>query len=58
MPSWTTYVRKIERTSQFKRDYRREAKGQHRMSLDAALVPILVAWLMTSPWNLGATTMH
>lgn len=35
-------MRKIERTSQFKRDYRREAKGQHRNSLDAVLVPVLV----------------
>ena len=36
-------MRKIERTSQFKRDYKREAKGRHRASLDAVLVPLLVA---------------
>ena len=36
-------MRKIERTSQFKRDYKREARGQHRTSLDAGLVPLLVA---------------
>ena len=36
-------MRKIERTSRFKRDYRREAKGRHRASLDAALAPLLVA---------------
>ena len=36
-------MRKIERTSRFKRDYRRVAKGRHRASLDAALVPLLVA---------------
>ena len=36
-------MRKIERTSRFKRDYRREAKGRHRASLDAVLVPLLVA---------------
>ena len=36
-------MRKIERTRQFKRDYKREAKGRHRASLDAALVPLLVA---------------
>ena len=36
-------MRKIERTSQFKRDYRRELKGRHRTSMDAALVPVLVA---------------
>ena len=35
-------MRKIERTSQFKRDYKREASGQHRMPLDASLVPLLV----------------
>ena len=35
-------MRKIERTSQFKRDYKREARGQHRTSLDASLVPLLV----------------
>lgn len=36
-------MRKIERTRQFKRDYKREAKGRQRTSLDAALVPLLVA---------------
>ena len=36
-------MRKIERTRQFKRDYKREAKGRHRTSLDAALVSLLVA---------------
>ena len=38
-----TCMRKIERSSQFRRDYKREARGQHRTSLDADLVPILVA---------------
>ena len=28
-------MRKIERTGQFRRDYKREARGQHRASLDA-----------------------
>ena len=36
-------MRKIERTSQFRRDYKREARGRHRTTLDADLVPILVA---------------
>ena len=36
-------MRRIERTGQFRRDYKREARGQHRASLDADLVPILVA---------------
>jgi mRNA interferase YafQ len=30
-------VRTIEWTGQFKRDYRREARGQHRRTLDADL---------------------
>ena len=33
-------MRKIERTGQFRRDYKREARGQHRTSLDADLVLI------------------
>ncbi len=36
-------MRRIERTSQFRRDYKREARGRHRESLDADLVPVLVA---------------
>jgi mRNA interferase YafQ len=31
-------MRKISRTSRFKRDYKREAKGQHRSTLDADLM--------------------
>jgi len=33
----------IDRASSFKRDYRREAKGQHRMTLDAVLMPVILA---------------
>jgi mRNA interferase YafQ len=36
-------MRTIERSSAFKRDYKREAKGQHRATLDADLVPVLAA---------------
>jgi mRNA interferase YafQ len=36
-------MRTIERPSSFKRDYKREAKGQHRATLDANLLPVLVA---------------
>lgn len=36
-------MRTIEKTGQFKRDYKREAKGQHRATLDAEFVPVLVA---------------
>ena len=36
-------MRAIERTGQFKRDYKREAKGKYRSEIDACLVPVLVA---------------
>jgi mRNA interferase YafQ len=35
-------MREIERTTKFKRDYRREARGQHRTTLDASLAAVLV----------------
>ena len=34
-------MRRIEPTGQFKRDYKREAKGQHRATLDAELKLVL-----------------
>ncbi|GHD07076.1 type II toxin-antitoxin system YafQ family toxin [Tianweitania populi] len=36
-------MRTIERTSQFKRDYKREAKGRYGASLDADLTLVLTA---------------
>ena len=33
-------MRKVERTGQFKRDYKREAKGEHRATLDDSLEAI------------------
>ncbi|WP_018912973.1 type II toxin-antitoxin system YafQ family toxin [Thiomonas sp. FB-6] len=36
-------MRNLERASAFKRDYKREAKGLHRGSLDRALKPVLIA---------------
>lgn len=36
-------MRTIERSSTFKRDYKGEARGQHRATLDADLVPVLTA---------------
>ena len=36
-------MRKIERTTQFKRDYKRESRGRHGKSLDAVLAPVLKA---------------
>jgi mRNA interferase YafQ len=34
-------MRTIERTSQFKRDYKREKKGRHRLRLDAELANLI-----------------
>lgn len=42
-------MRTIERSSAFKRDYKREAKGQYRATLDASLVPILTALVQDHP---------
>ena len=36
-------MRTIEWTSQFKRDYKRESKGQHRKTLDVDLFPVVEA---------------
>jgi mRNA interferase YafQ len=36
-------MRTIEWTSQFKRDYKREGKGQHRKTLDVDLFPVVEA---------------
>ncbi|CAG0972239.1 mRNA interferase toxin YafQ [Burkholderiales bacterium] len=36
-------MRRIEYTGQFKRDYKREAKGPHRSTLDQTLLPIVKA---------------
>lgn len=35
-------MRTIDRPSAFRRDYRRETKGQHGKVLDALLVPVLM----------------
>lgn len=42
-------MRKIDRTGQFKRDYKREAKGQHRATLDADLMPVIKALATDQP---------
>lgn len=42
-------MRTIDRASSFKRDYKREAKGQHRLTLDSDLKPILVALATDQP---------
>ncbi|MDZ7769213.1 MAG: type II toxin-antitoxin system YafQ family toxin [Woeseiaceae bacterium] len=36
-------MRTIERTRQFKRDYKRETKGPHRATLESDFIDVLVA---------------
>ncbi len=42
-------MRTIDRASAFKRDYKREAKGQHRGTLDRDRGAVLVALVMDQP---------
>lgn len=42
-------MRTIERSTRFKRDYKRETKGRHRTTLDADLVPVLIALAADAP---------
>jgi mRNA interferase YafQ len=42
-------MRTIERTGQFKRDYKRESRGQYRKVLDKALVAVLELLLANKP---------
>lgn len=42
-------MRRIDRTSRFKRDYKREAKGTHRATLQTDLRPVLTALAHDEP---------
>ena len=42
-------MRKIERTGQLKRDYKRESKGQYSKVLDVALLDVLELILASKP---------
>jgi len=42
-------MRTIERSSAFKRDYKRESKGKHRATLDDELKPVLAALVTDRP---------
>lgn len=42
-------MRVIEKTGQFKRDYKRECKGQHRLVLDASLLAVLRLLIQDKP---------
>ena len=42
-------MRTIERTGQFKRDYKLEAKGQHKLVLDDAFLAVLKLLIADKP---------
>ena len=42
-------MRTIERSSAFKRDYKRESKGRYLATLDDVLKPVLLALISDSP---------
>lgn len=42
-------MRTIDRPGSFKRDYKREAKGKHRATLDGDLLPVLKALVVDQP---------
>lgn len=42
-------MRTISRTTRFKKDYKRESKGQHRTTLDAELVAVLTLLIGDTP---------
>ena len=42
-------MRTIERTSQFKRDYKREAKGSYRATLEVDIIDVLTALANDKP---------
>lgn len=42
-------MRTIDRSTAFKRDYKRESRGQHRATLDDALKPVLLALTADQP---------
>lgn len=45
-------MRTIDRSSAFKRDYKRESKGLHRSTLDDSLKPVLVALATDQPLDI------
>jgi mRNA interferase YafQ len=48
-------MRTIDRSSAFKRDYKRESRGRHRVALNAYLVPILMDLANDRPLPLHST---
>jgi mRNA interferase YafQ len=50
-------MRTIRRTTQFKRDYKREQKGRHRETLEADLVAVVRQLVADAPLASVITTM-
>ncbi len=42
-------MQRIERTTQFKRDFKRETKGKHRATLEASFIEVLKALINNQP---------
>ena len=42
-------MRTIERTGQFKRDYKRESKGRHRATIDTDLLAVVALLVSDQP---------
>jgi mRNA interferase YafQ len=51
-------MRTISRTAQFRKDYKREAKGQHRATLDADLLAAISILARTKPCRRDSTIMR
>ena len=51
-------MRTIDCASSFKRDYKREAKGQYRSTLDSELKPVLVALVTDQPLDVKYRDHH
>lgn len=45
-------MRRIERTTQFKRDYKREARGRYKTVLESALIEV-IGLLVVDPLTLS-----
>ena len=51
-------MRTIDCASSFKRDYKREVKGQYRSTLDSELKPVLVALVTDQPLDVKYRDHH
>jgi mRNA interferase YafQ len=51
-------MRRIERTTQFKRDYKRQKKGRYKDELEGSLVEIIDLLVFETTFLLAALTIH